>query len=390
MAERWSTRRWPTRVGDYLRGLALDADDLLDAAHRRLDARFGSERPLHIAAYRVAADADGVELSGRVLARPPSGGPLEGDGWWENLLATYRRFDSEYTPGVALRARYRDASADAVTDDEGYYRVRLPARVPPGQPLWDHASVSLADGSLLTPQPVMHVRPDARFGVISDIDDTVLHSSILDWKTAAQLTFLHNARTRKPLLGVAALYRALQRGVAGRDLNPIFYVSNSPWNLYDLLEDFLELNGIPQGPTSLRRLGLHEGEILGAGGEPKLGRVRTLLQRYPTLRWVLLGDSGQADAEVYGQVAHEFGDRVIAIYIRDVDPQADSPRDAFVDGFVQKVSAARVPMLRAADSLAMARHALELGLIGADELAPIASEVQRDAQRPSQALAAAG
>ena len=115
--------------------------------------------------------------------------------------------------------------------------------------LWDNASVSLADGTLLTPQPVLQVGPGTAFGVISDIDDTILHSSILDWKTAAQLTFLHNARTRKPLQGVSKLYQALQAGVDGKARNPVFYVSSSPWNLYDLLDDFIELNAIPFGPV---------------------------------------------------------------------------------------------------------------------------------------------
>ncbi len=377
-------RHWPEQVTRYLRSLAIQSDDLLDTAHRRLNDRFGFERPRHIAAYRVAADATGVELTGRVLARPPMGGPQDDDGWWDNLLNTYRRFDAEDAPGIALHARFRNASAQTVTDSEGFYRVRLETGAAASGMLWDNASICLADGSLLTPQPVLQVSPKAQFGVISDIDDTVLQSSILDWKTAAQLAFLHNARTRKPLLGVAALYQALQLGTQDNAANPIFYVSNSPWNLYDLLDDFLELNAIPYGPISLRRLGLHEHETLGPGDGRKFERVRQLMLQYPTLRWVLLGDSGQADAEVYSRIAQELGERVIAIYIRDVDPQTQSTHDTFVDGFVEKLVGAKVPMLRIADSLVIARHALDAGLIAADAMDAIASEVRRDRQRASQ------
>ncbi|MEO8188234.1 MAG: App1 family protein, partial [Burkholderiaceae bacterium] len=192
------------------------------------------------------------------------------------------------------------------------------------------------------------------------------------------------ARTRKPLLGVAALYQALQLGTRGRGGNPIFYVSNSPWNLYDLLEDFLDLNGIPYGPMSLRRLGLREHETLGAGDGQKFERVRGLLQQYPHLRWVLLGDSGQADAGVYSRIAQEFGERVIAIYIRDVDLETQTPRDIFVESFVEKLSATKVPMLLVADSLVIAQHALGAGLIAADAIDAIAKEVRRDQQRASQ------
>ena len=44
--------------------------------------------------------------------------------------------------------------------------------------------------------------------------------------------------------GIGAFYRALELGGGAEVVNPIFYVSSSPWNLYDLLERFIELDGI--------------------------------------------------------------------------------------------------------------------------------------------------
>jgi len=233
------------------------------------------------------------------------------------------------------------------------------------------------------------VLPQAGIGIISDIDDTVLHSGITDWKTAAQLTFLHNSRTRKPLQGVAKLYQALQAGPDnGVPLNPIFYVSSSPWNLYDLLEDFMELNAIPPGPIFLRDLGIDTGKLFKTPGHGhKLDRAVSLIERFPQLRWVLLGDSGQADAELYAQAAQQFGNRIAAIYIRDVDPQTESSYDNGVDAHIARVAGTTVPMLRARDSVAIAEHAAGLGLIAASALPGIAAEVIRDQQRPTMAEA---
>ena len=381
--------RWPDHVARFLREQVIDADDHLDAARGRLRARLGYDRPRHIATYRSFVAGDGVELIGRVLAEEPLGGPNEADGWWDNLLDTYRRFESDEVPGVPLRVRFRDAQADAVTDHEGYYRVHLRPTAAASDTLWDNASVSLADGTLMTAQPVLQVAAAARVGIISDIDDTVLHSSVTDWKTAAQLAFLHNARTRKPLQGVAALYAALQAGADGAGRNPVFYVSSSPWNLYDLLDDFLELNAIPAGPIFLRDLGTDEGKFIKTAGHGhKLERARELIQRMPQLRWVLLGDSGQADAELYADAAQEFGDRIAAIYIRDVDPDHDSPFDAGVDAHIERVAGTRVPMLRVRDSLAAAEHAASLGLIDPATLPAIAKEVRRDQARPTLGEAA--
>lgn len=380
---------WPAAVRTRLEHFVIDADDHLDAAWRRVDQRLGRGRPRHIAAYRGYADHRGVELSGRVLAEKPQGGPGEQDGWFDNLLNTYRRFESDEVPGVPLKVRFRNATAEVTSDHEGYYTAAFDTMPVPGHELWDNAMVSLADGTLATPQPVLQVFEDAGFGIISDIDDTVLQSGITDWKTAAQLTFLHNARTRKPLDGVARFYQALQAGADNSGRHPLFYVSSSPWNLYDLLEDFMELNAIPCGPIFLRDIGTDAGKFLKTPGHGhKLERAKMLIERFPALRWVLLGDSGQADAELYAEAAQAFGNRIAAIYIRDVDPDLDSPYDVAVDAHIERVAGTSVPMLRARDSLAMAEHAASLGLISTGAIATIATEVKRDRNRPTLAEAA--
>ena len=151
----------------------------------------------------------------------------------------------------------------------------------------------------------------------------------------------------------------------------------------------MALNAIPCGPIFLRDLGTDTGKFIKTEGHGhKLERARTLIQRFPTLRWVLLGDSGQADAELYAEAAREFGDRIAAIYIRDVDPGAESPLDLKVDGFIEKVAGTSVPMLRSRDSLAIADHAAGLGLIDRARIPAITAEVQRDRARPTPGEAA--
>lgn len=383
-------RRWPDHVLSALKQAVIDGDDHLDALWRRIDARLGRNAPKHLAAYRGYADAQGADVIGRVLAQSPEQTHAVDDGWWDNLLDTWRRFETDEVPHVPLQLRFRDAQVSVSSDHEGYWHASLPTTTPPSDALWDNATASLSDGTLLTAQPILQVGPRARIGIISDIDDTVLFSGITQWKLAAQLTFLHNARTRKPLAGVAALYGALQRGVDGSGRHPLFYVSSSPWNLYDLLEDFMELNALPPGPMFLRDLGTDDGKFLKTAGHGhKLERASTLIERFPQLRWVLLGDSGQADAELFAEAARRFGSRIAAIYIRDVDPDADSARDLQVDGHIHRIGATGVPMLRAADSIAMARHAADNGLIAHDALPAIQAETRRDAERKDLIQAAA-
>ena len=380
----------PPRPGLRTRALrafengVIRGDDWLDAAFDRFNTRFGLNKPRHIAAYRGFAGARGGEVMGRVLAQPPLGGPGEHDDWWDNLLNTYRRFGTDEVPRAPLVLQFQGARIELATDHEGYYAASFAPSGAKVDTLWTEARVALADGTLETPQPVLQVLPHARIGIISDIDDTILQSSITDWKIAAQLTFLGNARTRKPLLGVAKLYTALQAGV-----NPLFYVSSSPWNLYDLLDDFLALNAIPPGPIFLRDIGTDTGKFIKTPGHGhKLERARMLIARNPQLRWILLGDSGQQDAELYAEAAQEFGDRIAAIYIRDVDPGVDSPLDVGVDAWIGKIAGTKVPMVRATNSVAIAEHAAGLGLLDRAAIPAIIAEVGKDAARPTLGEAA--
>ena len=106
-------------------------------------------------------------------------------------------------------------------------------------------AVRLAGGRVLVPPA------SARFGVISDIDDTVLWTNVRNKLKMVLTIALLNERTRVPFQGVAAFYRALQQGAGGNENNPIFYVSGSAWNLYDLLVEFFQIHGIPLGPILL-------------------------------------------------------------------------------------------------------------------------------------------
>src|SRR5690606_438380 len=101
-----------------------------------------------------------------------------------------------------------------------------------------------------------------------------------------------NVHTRIPFAGVGAFYRALHTG--GGRMNPLFYVSSSPWNLYDVLSEFLHLHEIPAGPMELRDWGLAGDEILPVGHRAhKRVAIDHILARYPELPFILVGDSGQ-------------------------------------------------------------------------------------------------
>jgi phosphatidate phosphatase APP1 len=216
--------------------------------------------------------------------------------------------------------------------------------------------------------------PDAELGVISDMDDTVLQSEITSFIRAARLMLLENARTRLPFPGVAAFYRALERGKRGVPSNPIFYVSSSPWNLHDVIVDFLDAQEIPAGPMLLRDWDI--GRAMLQTREYKLAQIREIMRTYPGLPFILVGDSGQEDPEIYGAIVREFPGRVRAIYIRNVSQHPE--RSEVIRVLADEVAAAGSTLLLADDTLTAARHAAAHGWIAEESLGDIGSEKRAD------------
>jgi phosphatidate phosphatase APP1 len=213
--------------------------------------------------------------------------------------------------------------------------------------------------------------------IISDIDDTVLQSRVTNFLRAAQTLAFGNARTRLPFPGVAAFYQALHRGATGRSSNPLFYVSSSPWNLYDVITQFLEIQGIPHGPLMLRDVDIGIGALSSMHHHAhKREMIRRVLTTYPAVPAVLIGDSGQQDPEIYRDVVHEYSGRIRAVYIRDVSQHPE--RSRVIRQLAVEVLAAGSSLVLTPDTLAAASHAAEVGLIDHDALAEIAAEKRAD------------
>ena len=264
-------------------------------------------------------------------------------------------FATDELPGVPLRVTVGGTTAETHTDADGYFRVRLrPDGGSLGSP-WTTGTVELAgdyrgiSDAVGTPVEVRVPDGAARFGVVSDVDDTILQTGVQRVWQMLRRTFTGSALTRTPFEGAAELYRDLAAGT-----NPFFYVSSSPWNLHAFLVAFLRHHDFPLGPVLLR-------DLLGTsrGREQKGGRIEEILALHPDLPFVLIGDSGENDPQVYAQVVRDHPGRIRAVYIREVrlDP-ADGRVEAVTDSWDDDV-----PFVLAADSDAVRRHAAGLGLL---------------------------
>ena len=342
-------------------------DRLRFAAKQRL----GLLDPFEILPYRGHGTARELFLKGRVLEERGITRSGQHDTPWDNLRNMARRFASDEVPRARVRATFGDVRLETVADEEGFFEVSVELPEPlTGPTRWHPVELELLHphspgGKRVRSTGQVLVPTGADFGVISDIDDTVVRSSATNVLKMAWIVLLNNAHTRLPFEGVAAFYGALQRGAGDRAYNPIFYVSSSPWNVYDVLEDFLNVHGVPAGPLFLKDW---SPSVLGKHRTHKLGIIRTLLGTYPELPFILIGDSGEEDPEIYYQAVFEHPGRIRAIYIRDVTV---AEREAEVRAIAEEVRNRGVEMVLISDTAAAAEHAAAKGLIAPDSVPEI-------------------
>jgi phosphatidate phosphatase APP1 len=150
--------------------------------------------------------------------------------------------------------------------------------------------------------------------VVSDIDDTIKDSNVLDTRELGANTFLRDYRAAP---GMADLY---QRWAASGHV-VFHYVSGSPFQLFPALADFRRLEKFPEGSFHLRRFRLKDRSALEFFGDPfefKIGVIDRLMRQFPERTFIFVGDSGERDPEVYGTLASRYPSQVAAILIRDV------------------------------------------------------------------------
>lgn len=351
-----------------LNWLLSDTEDLYDKLKLKLKKRLNLYDPVHICAYRMYGSDDIFHLRGRVLENKGITSAEDSHSTWRNIINMYKRFESDEVAGAKLSIKFHDNEQIVTTDDEGFFDVKLnPEGNFQAEQIWHEAEITLLEsplpfeGSVQTKAMILVPPPDAEFGIISDIDDTVIESFATRKLKMLKTVMLNNARTRMPFEGVSAFYRALQAGGNGKRNNPFFYVSSSPWNLYDFLTDFLDVHGIPVGPLLLRDTGIDREKFFSKGHKAhKYTEIEKILKTYPDLKFILIGDSGQQDPAIYSEVTEKFPDRILAIYIRDV--KLPERAKVFLE-ISEKRKGHTVPMILVENTVKAAEHALEQGYI---------------------------
>lgn len=161
------------------------------------------------------------------------------------------------------------------------------------------------------------VADDQSFGLVSDIDDTIITTLLPRPMIAFWNSFIRDESARQAIPGMARMY---QRVLAEHPGAPVIYVSTGAWNTHDFLTRFLKRHAYPHGPMLLTDWGPTNTGWFRSGSAHKRATLLQLTRDFPNIRWLLVGDDGQHDLELYSEFASVAPDRVRAIAIRQLSP----------------------------------------------------------------------
>ncbi|WP_299244199.1 phosphatase domain-containing protein [uncultured Aquimarina sp.] len=327
------------------------------------------KKPLRINSYLGYGTTTRLRATGRALEDENIN--FDGNtGILRTLYNIFKQFESDEIKKAHIELKLSNGQKfSTTTDSEGYYNFDELLSDPlelTNKEEWTPYIVSyksnskriiqdnIFEGKMLTPSM------KASYGVISDIDDTILHTgvaSFFKWRVIAN-TFFKNFDRRLPLEGTVQFYQELKLGKNTSPVNPIFYVSNSPWNLYDYLTAFLKKHNFPEGPILLRDFRTPFDKTPKPVAPHKQSEILNLIKIYPNLKFILIGDSGEKDADIYTDIAIKHPNRILAIYLRSVNHERKEKR-------IKKIinSFTTTPILLVHSSQEAEEHARKHGFI---------------------------
>lgn len=288
-----------------------------------------------------------VRVLGRLVLRP--GAADRQNPLLQQMLQRrgWRNFFTAPVPFGTATVTVAGEKHRVTVDRSGYFDVRLPN---PGlEPGWHDILIDSEEAEPVA-TAVQIVADDQKIGIVSDIDDTIISTSLPRPLIAAWNTFVLQETARQAVAGMSEMYRSILARVPNA---PVVYVSTGAWNTAPTLARFMSHHRYPRGTMLLTDWGPTNTGWFRSGQQHKRHCLDQLAADFPHITWLLIGDDGQHDPSLYSEFAKEHPDKVDLIAIRQLTPGeqilAHGTPIAMLDADVTTNDGYDIPMLGGSD-----------------------------------------
>ena len=266
-------------------------------------------KKLHIQVYTSFVTRTHLYVKGRILKDSPLLiKPTH--GIFSSLIYTLIRAFSREIKFLPVQCIVSGATYEVVTDDEGYFEIYDNIEGKDVEACVAEISARYKHRSNKIDVPIDDLTSDVPVGIISDIDDTIMVTGVKSFfkiKVILNTLFLNPFR-RKPIEAAADAFHLISNQVEGK--GPVIYLSNSPWNMYTYLKTFLEYNGFPEGTLILRDMGWQLLKSKSIIQRNKFIEVEKILIAFSDTNFILVGDTGELDFDIYQELEGKYPERV--------------------------------------------------------------------------------
>jgi len=268
-----------------------------------------------IEVYTCYGNDRNLTIEGRVLNPREFHEAKQSDPFWINLWRKLGQIINDERKNVSVSIAVNKSLFTVKTDHEGYFMME--ENFPP-HTLHPHHEIKL----FLTKEPQIQATCSAfipsdrkQTGIISDFDDTVIISNVTHKARLIWQLLFKNYKQREAVAGMADRF---QKILSNSPDKPLFFITGSPRQFHNAIQKFLDYHNFPKRTLITKKIHGKNPYALFAQHDYKSEQIEKLIALYPQVKWILFGDSGEADREIYLRLAQKYPGQIQEIYIRDV------------------------------------------------------------------------
>ena len=280
--------------------------------------------PLDADIYYAYGTQKEILIEGRILEKRNSPDATAEDSNLTNFWRNLKRLINDEKKHEEFDILLGKGTYKVKTDEEGYFI--LDTNTPEGlEEGWNTFSLNLMNNTQITGN-LLIVPKDNQIGIISDFDDTVIYSDVSKTKSMLKKSLLQNYTQRKPVDGMPVLYQSITQLNPQPLSSPVFFVSASPRQIQKGIINFLEHNKFPKSQVITKTITGKNKYSLTDHNDYKLNKIKAIFKRLPHVNFVLVGDDGESDPKSFSELQNLYANRIIAVWIHQVNPDTQTTR----------------------------------------------------------------